>query len=139
MKNVISGIITLLLLPTYLLANPEITLEISGGATMDFVWIEPGTFMMGSSEGDLYTYSDEQPQHEVTISQGFWLGKYEVTQGQWMSALNTTPWLVADWKGAEYFVLDPDRPAVSFSRSEASNSYGEPSLVEAMNQIEGDN
>ena len=30
--------------------------------------------------------------HEVTISQGFYLGKYEVTQGQWESVMGTRPW-----------------------------------------------
>ena len=42
---------------------------------MEFVWIEPGTFMMGSQESDDMVYSDEIPQHRVTISQGFYLGK----------------------------------------------------------------
>jgi len=34
----------------------------------------------------------EKPQHEVTLSQGFWLGKYELTQGQWEAVMGTTPW-----------------------------------------------
>ena len=69
-----------------------ITVDLPGGATMEFVWIEPGTFMMGSpaSEED----RNEGPQHEVTINRGFYLGKYEVTQGQWESVMGTTPWSV---------------------------------------------
>ena len=34
---------------------------------------------------------DEGPVHEVEISEGFWLGKYEVTQGQWEAVMGTTP------------------------------------------------
>jgi hypothetical protein len=31
------------------LAHPEMTVDLPGGATMDFVWIEPATFLMGAS------------------------------------------------------------------------------------------
>ena len=44
---------------------------------MDFGWIEPGTFTMGSPSSEPGRHSAEGPQHEVTISRGFWLGKYE--------------------------------------------------------------
>ena len=39
--------------------------------------------MMGSPSGEIDRYVDEGPQHAVTISKGFWLGKFEVTQEQW--------------------------------------------------------
>ena len=55
--------------------------------SMAFVWIEPGVFQMGSDDGD----SDERPVHEVEISRGFWLGTYEVTQGQWESVMGRNP------------------------------------------------
>ncbi|AXS81051.1 formylglycine-generating enzyme family protein [Dechloromonas sp. HYN0024] len=44
---------------------------------MDFVWIPPGCFQMGSGDGD----AAEQPVHKVCVK-GFFLGKYEVTQRQ---------------------------------------------------------
>ena len=50
------------------------TFPLPGGATMEMVWIEPGTFIMGSP------FANERPQHEVTISRGFWFGRYEITQ-----------------------------------------------------------
>ena len=59
-------------------ANQEITVELPGGATMEMVWIEPGTFVMGTTEEqeqllrskDLWNdrFKNEQPAHEVTIS-----------------------------------------------------------------------
>ena len=58
-------------------AGEERSFSLSGGGEMAFVWIGPGTFMMGSDNGS----SNERPVHEVEISRGFWLGKYEVTQG----------------------------------------------------------
>ena len=45
---------------------------------MEFVWVPPGCFMMGSESGN----ADERPVHEVCLD-GFWLGKYEVTQDEW--------------------------------------------------------
>ena len=55
--------------------------------SMDFVWIAPGVFQMGSDDGD----SDERPVHEVEISRGFWLGRFEVTQGEWESVMGDNP------------------------------------------------
>ena len=65
----------------------EGTFTLPGGVSLEMVWIAPGTFQMGSSQGD----SDERPVHEVTIRQGFYLGKYEVTQAQWEAVMGSNP------------------------------------------------
>jgi formylglycine-generating enzyme required for sulfatase activity len=44
-----------------------------------YVWIPPGSFMMGCSADDEQCFNDEKPAHQVTISQGFWIGQTEVT------------------------------------------------------------
>ncbi|GMQ99206.1 MAG: formylglycine-generating enzyme family protein [Zetaproteobacteria bacterium] len=49
---------------------------------MQFVYIEPGSFVMGSPESELNRYPDEK-QHKVQIKSGFWMGKYEVTFEQY--------------------------------------------------------
>ena len=54
---------------------------------MEFVWIPPGSFMMGSDKG----LKNEQPVHRVTISRGFYMGKYEVTQEQWEEVMGANP------------------------------------------------
>ena len=46
---------------------------------LNYVWIPPGTFMMGCSEQDSECKDDEKPTHQVTIEKGFWLGQTEVT------------------------------------------------------------
>ena len=67
------------------------------GASMEFVWIRPGSFKMGSPssergcDDESRHCEDEGPVHEVKISQGFWLGKYEVTQGQWKAVMGRNP------------------------------------------------
>ncbi len=48
---------------------------------LKYVWIPPGTFMMGCSPGDSECQDDEKPAHRVTITKGFWLGQTEVTVG----------------------------------------------------------
>ena len=46
---------------------------------LKYVWIPPGTFMMGCSPGDNECQRDEKPPHQVTITKGFWMGQTEVT------------------------------------------------------------
>ena len=78
--------------PAVSLPTQPLTARLPGGATMEMVWIPPGTFTMGSPAEEPGAYTSEMPQHEVTITQGFWLGKYELTQAQWESVMGTTPW-----------------------------------------------
>ena len=56
---------------------------------IEFVWIPAGEFRMGSTSEEADT--DEQPVTQVRISRGFWLGKYEVTQGQWEAVMGSNP------------------------------------------------
>jgi formylglycine-generating enzyme required for sulfatase activity len=78
-------------------------------AGMTFVWVPPGAFMMGSSLSaeevvDMYATTDEgvnprafeneHPQHPVTLSAGFWMGKYEVTQAEWTAVMG-------EWEGED--------------------------------------
>ena len=57
---------------------------------MEFAWVPAGTFKMGSPEGEEGRDADEV-QHEVRISQGFWMGKSEVTQGEWEALMGGNP------------------------------------------------
>ena len=66
--------------------------SLPGGVSMTFVWIEPGVFQMGSPDTEAGREGPEGPVHEVSISAGFWLGQYAVTQGQWESVLRDRPW-----------------------------------------------
>ena len=65
---------------------------------MEFVWIPPGEFVMGSTgpEAD----DDERPLTPVRISQGFWMGKHEVMREQWETLMGPTTWLKAYSDGA---------------------------------------
>ncbi len=54
---------------------------------MKFVYVSPGSFMMGTKDGCSY----ERPVHRVTISKGYWIGKYEVTQTEYQAIMGTKP------------------------------------------------
>jgi formylglycine-generating enzyme required for sulfatase activity len=57
-----------------------------GKDEIEMVWVEGGSFMMGSKDGE----TDESPVHEVTLN-GFYIGKYEVTQEQWEKIMGNNP------------------------------------------------
>jgi sulfatase modifying factor 1 len=63
---------------------------------LDMLWCKPGTFIMGSPE-DEKDREDNETQHEVTLTQGFYLGKHEVTQEQWGKVMGSNP---SHFKGA---------------------------------------
>ena len=60
-------------------------------------WIPPGSFMMGSPDSEEGRNSDET-QHEVVLSQGFFMAETECTQGQWKMVMGSNP---SKFKGTE--------------------------------------
>ena len=87
-----------------------IAVELPGGATMDMVWIGRGSFLMGSPADEPGRDQNEGPQHRVTISRGFYIGKYEITQAQWVSVMDSRP-----WAGKSHVEKNPHHPAVYIS------------------------
>ncbi len=74
------------------LAPRELTLDLGDGITMDLVYIKPGTFVMGGeSKTDGRFECVELPKHEVKLTKGFYLGKYEVTQAQYQAIMGSNP------------------------------------------------
>jgi len=57
---------------------------------MEFVYIKPGTFMMGSPSNEPKRDNDER-QHRVTLTRGFYMQSTEVTQGQWKRVMGSNP------------------------------------------------
>jgi formylglycine-generating enzyme required for sulfatase activity len=58
---------------------------------MEFIEIPAGSFLMGSEKNEKSTTDYGRPQHIVTISRPFFLGKYEVTQEQWETVMGNNP------------------------------------------------
>ena len=72
-------------------------------------WIEPGTFTMGSPDDEVGRQDHEGPQHQVTLTQGFWLADTPCTQAVYAAVMGTSP---SRFKGA-------DRPVEEVSWDDA--------------------
>ena len=92
---------------------------------MKLVYIPAGEFMMGSSRSAAQLareyetweerFTDEFPQHQVRISEGFWMGQTEVTQGQYKSVMNAQP-----WSGEDSVQESANNPAVHVTWDDAA-------------------
>jgi formylglycine-generating enzyme required for sulfatase activity len=58
---------------------------------LELIWVNPGSFVMGSSSEEGDRNKAEGPQTKVTLTKGFWLGKTEVTQGQYEAIAGENP------------------------------------------------
>ena len=87
-----------------------------GGNRVDpgqrFVWLPAGQFVMGSPTNEVDRQSDEGPQTRVALTRGFFLGRYEVTQGEYLSVIGSNP---------SYFTGDTNRPVERVSWNDATN------------------
>jgi formylglycine-generating enzyme required for sulfatase activity len=63
------------------------------GTQMEMMLIPPGTFQMGCIMGsnEYGCYSWDRPVHQVTLTNAFYLGRYEVTQSQWVAKMGSNP------------------------------------------------
>lgn len=80
-------------------------------AGIDLVWVSPGTYLMGSAEEEGGRGDDEGPRTQVTLSQGFWLGKYPVTVAQYRLLTGRSP--------SPFAPAGPHAPVVNVSWHEA--------------------
>ena len=61
-------------------------------SNIEMLLVPGGTFMMGCSASTQYACdSDESPTHQVTLTQAFYMGRYEVTQAQWTAKMGSNP------------------------------------------------
>jgi formylglycine-generating enzyme required for sulfatase activity len=79
------------------------TVDLNATVAMDMIWCPPGTFTMGSPTTEAGRNADREDEHNVSLTQGFYLGKYEVTQAQYeavmtgnTNSLSPTP---SEWPG----------------------------------------
>jgi formylglycine-generating enzyme required for sulfatase activity len=79
------------------------------------VWINAGTFTMGSPTNEVDRNADEGPQTQVTITLGFWMSKYKTTQEEYLGVTGSNP---------SYFIGDLKRPVEQISWNDATNYCG---------------
>src|SRR5262249_53984440 len=73
--------------------EPTLTLDLGGGVRWEGVLIPAGSFVMGSPPGEAKKEEESaiEKQHKVTITQPFYLGKYELTQAQYVKVMAANP------------------------------------------------
>ena len=89
--------------------------EITNSIGVKLVLIPKGTFMMGSPESEQLRHEDET-QHKVTISKGYYLGVYEVTQAQYEKVIGKNP---SHFQGAIVGNENADLPVENVSWDDA--------------------
>lgn len=80
----------------------ELSVAISATPPSNMVPIPPGVFAMGSnasSSAPYYSQLDEKPVHQVHITRPFWIGRHEVTQGEYQALMGSNP---SRFQGASY-------------------------------------
>ena len=78
----VEGNFTVTLLDVYEPSKGNHIAELNSTVDLEMIWVEPGTFTMGNSDD-----YNAKPEHEVTLTKGFYLGKYEVTQAQYEAVM----------------------------------------------------
>jgi uncharacterized protein (TIGR02996 family) len=74
---------------------PKLVVELE----LEFAWIPPGSFVMGSLAKEVGRDRDEK-RHPVTLTRGFWMGVHAITQGQWRALMGDNPSSFS--KGGQY-------------------------------------
>jgi len=82
------------------------------------------TFQMGSDYTETGRYSDEGPAHAVTFTTDYYIGKYELTQGQWKAIMNGS--------NPSYFKSGDDLPVENISWNDLNNAGG---FLEKINAL----
>ncbi len=85
----------------------------------DMLWVPAGTFLMGAAEGEPGAEPDERPRHEVTLSKGFWLGRFELTKNEWTAWRGDAP-----WQDRPYVSTAADSPVVYVSWEDVQGFLG---------------
>ncbi len=62
-----------------------------GAKPLTLVLIQAGDFVMGNPDYQANGFTDEGPPHPVTIAKNYYIGKYELTQGQWEALMENNP------------------------------------------------
>ena len=69
----------------------NITIPVKDGISIDMVRVEAGTFTMGATPEMENPEDDEKPTHQVTLTNDYYIGKYEVTQALWQAVMGNNP------------------------------------------------
>ena len=73
------------------LSGNTITIPVKDGISIEMVRVEAGTFAMGATPEMKEPFNWEKPVHQVTLTNDYYIGKYEVTQALWKAVMGKNP------------------------------------------------
>ena len=73
-----------------------ISIPVKNGISIEMVKVEAGTFMMGATSEMKGPYDNEKPLHQVTLTNDYYMGMYEVPQALWEAVMGSNP---SEYKG----------------------------------------
>ena len=73
------------------LSGNALTIPVKNGINIEMVKVETGSFNMGATPETIYPDNDEKPVHRVTLTNDYYIGKYEVTQALWQAVMGSNP------------------------------------------------
>ena len=73
------------------LSGNALTIPVKNGINIEMVKVEAGSFDMGATPETIYPDTDEKPVHRVTLTNDYYIGKYEVTQALWQAVMGSNP------------------------------------------------
>ena len=95
-----------------------LTVSLKKGVVIELIKVEAGNFTIGATSANEKPDDNEKPAHEVTFSQNYYIGKYEVTQEVWKAVMgnnpskfkgNLLPVEMVSWKDCQKFISKLNR------------------------------
>ena len=112
------------------------TKAVTNSVGMEFISVPAGAFLMGAGESDREASASEKPQHRVTITKPFSIGRYEVTQAQWEAVLGSNPYTLD--RSNPYYNLPGMKERITRPNHPATVSWLDAQeFIERLNATEG--
>ena len=118
---------------------------VESASGLEMIWVEPGTFTMGSPVDESGRSTDET-QYDVTITRGFYLSKFEITQGQYLAVMDgnaegisvnpsqaqghNRPVEMVSWNDLQVFIARLNEIEANAGRLPEGMAYGLPTEAE---------
>ena len=93
--------------------NEELAIPVNSNVYVELVKVEAGSFNMGATLEMQEPYRNEKPVHRVTLTNNYYIGKYEVTQALWQAVMGSNPSQIkgdnlpvetVDWNDCQGFI-----------------------------------
>lgn len=105
---------------------------------MEFILIPSGSFYMGAGGNEPAARCEEKPRHHVIISKPFYLGRHEVTQGQWETVMGSNPFsMERTYPGRWDFLIQQPGRLIADDKPATVSWNDAQEFIKRLNEAEG--